>query len=93
MLYILLHSMNNVPNGSRGHPESVAPEFVGRSQLKVKISPPKVGEICRGRIWSHFSYVLVSRFGEMSQRSYLYDQTGWSLTARKVRNTERPRYS
>ena len=53
--------MNNVPNGSRGHPESVAPEFVGRSQLKVKISPPKVGEICRGRIWSHFSYLVLAK--------------------------------
>jgi hypothetical protein len=58
MVYILLHSMNNVTNGSRGHPESVAPEFVGRSHLKVKISPPKVDEICRGRIWSHSSYLV-----------------------------------
>ena len=61
MVYTLLHSMNNVPNGSRGHPESVAPEFVGRSQLKVKISPPKVGEICRGRILSHFSYLVLAK--------------------------------
>ena len=69
MVYILLHSMNNVPNGSRGHPESilnlvamsVAPEFVGRSRLKVKISTPKVGEICRGRIWSHFSYLVLAK--------------------------------
>ena len=63
MVYILLHSMNNVPDGSSGHPESVrvAPEFVGRSQLKVKISPPKVGEICRGRIWSHFSYLVLAK--------------------------------
>ena len=45
MVYIALHCMDNVPDGSRGHPESVAPEFVGRSQLKVKISPPEVGEI------------------------------------------------
>jgi hypothetical protein len=36
-------------------------EFVGRSQLKVKISPPKVGEICRGRIWSHFSYLVLAK--------------------------------
>ena len=30
--------MNSGSNGtcSRGHPESVAPEFVGRSRLKVK---------------------------------------------------------
>ena len=61
MVYILLHSMNNVPNGSRGHPESVAPEFVGRSQLKVKISPPEVGEICRDRIWSHFSHLVLAK--------------------------------
>ena len=61
MVYIALQSMDNVPDGSRGHPESVAPEFVGRSQLKVKISPPKVGEICRGRIWSHFSYLVLAK--------------------------------
>jgi len=61
MVYTALHSMDNVPDGSRGHPESVAPEFVGRSQLKVKISPPKVGEICRGRIWSHFSYLVLAK--------------------------------
>ena len=63
MVYIALHSMDNVPDCSRGHPESVAPEFVGRSLLKVKIliSPPKVGEICRGRIWSHFSYLVLAK--------------------------------
>ena len=60
-VYIALHSMDNVPDGSRGHLESVAPEFVGRSQLKVKISPPEVGEICRGRIWSHFSYLVLAK--------------------------------
>ena len=60
MVYTHLHSMNNVTNGSRGHPESVAPEFVGRSELKVEISPPKVGEICRGRIWSHFSHLVLA---------------------------------
>jgi hypothetical protein len=61
MVYILLYFMNNVPNGSRGHPESVAPEFVERSQLKVKMSPPKVGEICQGKIWSHFSYLVLAK--------------------------------
>ena len=43
-------------------PYIVAPEFVGRSQLKVKISHPKVGEICRGRIWSHFSYLVLAKW-------------------------------
>ena len=61
MVYISLRSMNNVPNGSRGHPESNAPEFVVRSQLKVKISPPKVGGICQDRIWSHFSYLVLAK--------------------------------
>ena len=61
MICIFLHSMNNVPNGSRGHPEFVAPEFVGRSQLKMNISPPKVGEICQDKIWSHFSYLVLSK--------------------------------
>ena len=53
--------MNNVPDGSRGHPESVAPEFVGRSQLKVKISPPEVGEISRS-VGAEFGVILVISF-------------------------------
>ena len=66
MICIFLHSTNNVPNGSRGHRVSVlvAPEFVrfvGRSQLKVKISPPKVGGICRDRIWSHYSHLVLAK--------------------------------
>jgi hypothetical protein len=65
MICIFLRSMNIVPNGSRGHPESVAPEFVGRNQLKVKTSPPKVGEICRDRIWSHFSPLVLVKWGNV----------------------------
>ena len=53
--------MDNVPDGSRGHPESVAPEFVGRSQLKVKISPPEVGEIWRS-VGAEFGVILVISF-------------------------------
>ena len=56
IVYIFLHSMprNKVQTGSSGHSESVAPGFVWRSLVKVKLSPPKVGEN-----WKHALFLIL----------------------------------
>ena len=42
---LYLHKQEMGHNGSRGRPQSVAPEFLSWRRTEVKISPPKVAEI------------------------------------------------
>ena len=42
-----LHTQEMANNGSRGQPESIAPEVLSWRQTEVKISPPKVAENCQ----------------------------------------------
>jgi hypothetical protein len=54
-------------NGSRGRPESVAPEILSWRRTEVKLFPPKVAENSNLAV-SSFHYIFV--LGEMRRRLY-----------------------
>ena len=81
ILYLDTQEMGH--NGSRGPPESVAPEFLSWRRTEMKLPPPKSRRKLEARSFPPF---MTCSSGLKWRRSHLYDQTDWSLTALNVRN-------